>query len=687
MKSVKNIFLSMLAVAATATLVACGNEKEPEYKPAEQPTTSEVYFPSSVTASFVNLTDCGGTFEIPVYRVQKGEAQTVALNVTADPIFTVPATVEFAAGSAASSVKVTYDESQIVEDKKYSLSLSFGSETSDYGISAYNFTAVKPSKWLVWGKGKPDSNGFNGSFESEALFENTMRALIEYQDLGNDILNCRITTDEDEDEFSTSFTFTWNTKTNQLRINEPVFIGKTKDGQDTYLGDIVSFYELYYGKDYWAGKGKYADWADWAAKNGELDKYRYDKRGGFYLTDWLFIVDPDTGEATGYGYNFGDTQDVFIADGFIRTIDYNSEYDYKLMYYGEAESMLISIDGKTPETVEDVQMRYNNEGDACLYHLFDYFGGGYGLTFSCDDGPKDLSAKSVISDVKNEQKTGLVILGQDIYVKVKKGSVEIDRSTGCPVITLTINAFSKNEAGQKEMDFGNFEEVYYAVEAPEVYTLKEMEGAAKADYVGYYEMKAADWFDSDYLIEYPVLLQDAGKDEDGDWMVAYDLSGLYGFNGWTDPVYLEYKDGYLYFAPQAIGNKITSGSAQYSVLALGFGVESEELYQKGNLLAAGIVKKNGKLAFTSLKDENVGMIFYAPDLGGGLTAFYNICGTKDTSLSALPATVQKGEPKFMDFKNRKGNLRPSTGTFNPNAGVKNSSPRVWEKKKFSATLK
>ena len=149
----------MLAVAATATLVACGNEKEPEYVPAEQPTTAEVYFPSSVTTSSVDLTDCKGTFEIPVYRVQKGEAQTISLTVSADPIFTVPATVEFAAGSDVSAVKVTFDDSKVVEDKKYKISLSLGSETSEYGLSAYEFTVVRPSQWLPWGKKDPDDSG------------------------------------------------------------------------------------------------------------------------------------------------------------------------------------------------------------------------------------------------------------------------------------------------------------------------------------------------------------------------------------------------------------------------------------------------------------------------------------------------------------------------------------------------
>lgn len=179
---------------------------------------------------------------------------------------------------------------------------------------------------------------------------------------------------------------------------------------------------------------------------------------------------------------------------------------------------------------------------------------------------------------------------------------------------------------------------------------------------------------------------DAGKDEDGDWMVAYNLSTLYVRAGWEDPVYLRYKDGYLYYDAQVIANPLVLGSNKYSVYALGVGIDSEQLYQEENMLIAGIVKKNGKLAFTSLLKENVGMIFFVPG-GGPLTAPYNICGVKDTSVGSLPANIQKEEPKFMDFKNRKGNLRPSTGTFNPNAGVKNSSPRVWEKKKFSATLK
>ena len=104
-----------------------------------------------------------------------------------------------------------------------------------------------------------------------------------------------------------------------------------------------------------------------------------------------------------------------------------------------------------------------------------------------------------------------------------------------------------------------------------------------------------------------------------------------------------------------------------------------------------IVKKNGKLAFTSLLKENVGMIFYVPGAGAipNAPAPYNICGVKDTSVGSLPANIQKEEPKFMDFKNRKGNLAPSAGTFNPNAGVKeHKTPRTDAGlKKFESKLK
>ena len=106
------------------------------------------------------------------------------------------------------------------------------------------------------------------------------------------------------------------------------------------------------------------------------------------------------------------------------------------------------------------------------------------------------------------------------------------------------------------------------------------------------------------------------------------------------------------------------------------------------MLIAGIVKKNGKLAFTSLLKENVGMVFYVPG-AGSLMGVYNICGVKNTSVASLPANIQKEEPKFMDFKNRKGNLAPSAGTFNPNAGVKeHKTPRTDAGlKKFESKLK
>jgi hypothetical protein len=149
MKSINKIiplFVSCLFLGFTACV------EEAEYTPAETPMSAQVYFSSSLLSRVALSQDLNVTsYDVKLYRIDKTNA--LAVNLTAETespdIFTIPATVNFDAGSDVATITITYDPSKLDYGvyKSIRIAVSDAAQTSPYGTSIYAFTAGIPEPW------------------------------------------------------------------------------------------------------------------------------------------------------------------------------------------------------------------------------------------------------------------------------------------------------------------------------------------------------------------------------------------------------------------------------------------------------------------------------------------------------------------------------------------------------------
>lgn len=153
MKAIKKL-LYFLAVAGT-TMFASSCTEEMDYTPAPRPTGQQVYF-STDMAETVNLEENSSSVTIPVYRVVTDEAASFSIFATEESaLFTIPPTVDFAAGENTANLVITYDYSKLTQDQAYPCTLTIGDteNTSPYGMGSYEFSFVAPAPWTSLGMG------------------------------------------------------------------------------------------------------------------------------------------------------------------------------------------------------------------------------------------------------------------------------------------------------------------------------------------------------------------------------------------------------------------------------------------------------------------------------------------------------------------------------------------------------
>lgn len=148
----KNIFASLLAVAALVALPACSDD---EYTPGEQ--SPGVYFPVDDPEEYELALD-GEEFTVTVARQGLSDAATYTMTTVDydNTIFTVPGTVTFAEGASTAELVIKYDASKLEYEERHAFTLAFGDGTSTYGAQTYEFVALLPAPWTEWesmGKG------------------------------------------------------------------------------------------------------------------------------------------------------------------------------------------------------------------------------------------------------------------------------------------------------------------------------------------------------------------------------------------------------------------------------------------------------------------------------------------------------------------------------------------------------
>lgn len=645
------------------TLGAC-TEKAPEYEPAEAAGTAEVYFVPGQPVQY-NLKELDGSFDVTLCRVVSTNALTVNLTSTADALFTIPSSVTFDSGSKEAVLTITYDNTAIEEDATYPVSIKINDNTSPYGNAEYAFEGIVPAAWEIWGKGTLYEDPYWGEEEVKTLY---------YQDITDEIRLCKFSECFGHDTIAAGneypvqdYVFYWNTTTNALYV--PVqWMGYENDNGKTYFSDEPAFYNQLWamknGVGYGAGSmgpgaGQVEGTPEWfefcdafrAAYPEDYYPY-YDGNGGFYLADQYIAGDPSDDKAYLGRYTtdgFSDGFDYFIADGFVRTVDYNDEKHLgasSALYEGEVESMIFSSDGENPG-IFDASMRYDadyelEEDDTDVtttYYIPEYFGDEHCLAFTAPV-PELLEDGSVISGVENQQTTGIILFGNEVYVTVKKGSVSWPEDEEFPVFSIVcvVDSRTTNADGELEVvhNFGQWTEVYTANDyGKDFYTTDDLYGGYFEDYLGAWTFHSTDFSDGlEYY--YSCTIEDDGKDDAGiPWVKITNLSGYNGAFGGTlvDEIYAYWNNGYLFVPGMDLENEVTISGEQYVMGVYPWDPDTDTSYGQSNAILAGICN-DGNLAFVNrFSGVNLlGFNYYIDGLGY-LTKIYNIWAEREESSS------------------------------------------------------
>jgi hypothetical protein len=156
MKNFKFIYL-LLAVVGAITFASC-EHKYADWTPGEPDKGLGVYFPST-QGFMVAATDT--SVDIVVARAKTDDAASVTLRYEAKDasgkateLFTVPSTVDFAAGEAETNLTIAFDGTQLELGKAYSIVIKLDeAEASSYAISEATFSIIIPEPWISMGEG------------------------------------------------------------------------------------------------------------------------------------------------------------------------------------------------------------------------------------------------------------------------------------------------------------------------------------------------------------------------------------------------------------------------------------------------------------------------------------------------------------------------------------------------------
>lgn len=171
MKTLKNLFYMFVILAVGGLTTSCSEDKtEPAFDAIKG---DGIYFPNSI-GSVVYLTDGANSVDIPVMRTYTDNATEVGIqSFGTDEIFTVPATVSFAAGEATANLTITYSAAAVEEGKEYPLSLVIGDvdhETAYGDNSLIGSLLLDP--WQPLGKASyADAVMFNNTYMVDAYIK------------------------------------------------------------------------------------------------------------------------------------------------------------------------------------------------------------------------------------------------------------------------------------------------------------------------------------------------------------------------------------------------------------------------------------------------------------------------------------------------------------------------------------
>ena len=153
MKNSKYILGVLAVLFAMTTLYSCKDDAA-VYEPAERLENDQVYFPSTNSLS-LNASSIANSHEIAIARVKTDNAATVPLTLTGgNGLYSIPASVTFNSGQAATTFQISYDPEEVGFDNFNDLVISIGEAyKTPYGISDYAFKIGIPAPWKSLGTG------------------------------------------------------------------------------------------------------------------------------------------------------------------------------------------------------------------------------------------------------------------------------------------------------------------------------------------------------------------------------------------------------------------------------------------------------------------------------------------------------------------------------------------------------
>ena len=617
-----------LAMAGLLTLGFASCEKAHEYEPAAPEGGNQVYFSKDLPASY----DVKGleSFTVEVMRgsadgsLTVGLASEVSYPDGGQNPFTIPTEVTFAPESKTASIQIAINDTAILESVDYAIELALESDTTLYGKVKYAFTASIPASWTKFAEGHVYEVCWEEDYDCVMYTQETEFA---------NILKCKLENAWNGNVGTADYLFYWNTETDEIFVPAQ-WIAYTGSGGQVWVSDAAGFYNLSasYGltcpSEYWFS------WAPgFHSRNGFFQPY-YDGMGGFYLADWYWRSDGTT--PTGNGYQFGDAAacDYFIAEGFVRTTDYNDDNHIgssEPLYKCDVASMFYSEDGATPAIGSEVPLRcdaYDTTAVTTVYYLKDYFAEGHCLAFTAPVLEALTEEAQDIEDVDNDQATGINYFGAgELYVSIKKGSAYtiVDGTDTLPAFEITLKVYSVDEEGNKLVDYGTVEETIVAYEVlKDNYTLDDVYGGYFEDYLGSWEMTSIDWSDdAPYTCNVDILSL-------GD--TAYQIVNMSGYNGYfSDTLYADYYEsgGCIKLMSQTLPGQYQGEDVSVCLLD----PDAGKIYASTAWICGGICS-DGALAFVNVYSSNNICGLYYKTASGGLCSFYYSYGIQAASSTA-----------------------------------------------------
>lgn len=557
----KKIFYSILALGSIFLAASCAQEIDP-YKPAPVPEGDQVYFPSTIVTDYdlSGVEETETTIDLPILRVKAASALDVSIAsvITGqEGAVSVPAVVNFAAGSKEAVVPVKVNVPGFEQDATCEITLTIADEasTTPYGASKVTITIInpKPAEWIKFDKGVMVEAGWGEKEEGKEMY---------YKAFRGSIVECKVPDcfgyeahAAGEEYDVQDYVFYWDQETNVCYV-PPFFMGYVEDDVDYYCSDAAGFYSLYKGwytfDDFMSEE--YVAWAPaWMAKNG-FTVPSYDGNGCFYLGDWLYEV--ADGAATGYGIQFGGAQDTFTGGSFNRTTNYNKDISWTNAAFGTLDSETWKVKGVDIVLAKGEDPDFDEETPSDLFYIRDYFSEGSGLAFkvvASDDTPE---ATYAIEDGVNVQYTGYEVFGKEVGANIvaRKSTISGPIDGNFPVeINLCVN-LDLYEVGTDEEGKPTYTKVYALGEFNEVitltsaawYNIDQLHGLNKEYYVGDFIATALDLREGQ-VMSWPMSIEDGGEDEGVSWLVFKNFAPFGSQYVPDNRFYVEWYEGYLYF--------------------------------------------------------------------------------------------------------------------------------------------